>query len=155
MHPNEALIRRFYERFQARDPAGMKACYHPEVEFWDPAFGELNGEEAGAMWAMLLARATDLEVVCQEAHADAEAGSARWQATYTFTQTGRRVVNRIRAEFDFRDGLIVRHVDRFPFWRWARQALGATGLLLGWTPFLRGRVRDNALRGLSSFMAKR
>ena len=39
-------------------------------------------------------------------------------ATYTFSATGRTVVNRIRARFDFRDGKIVRHVDSFDLWRW-------------------------------------
>jgi ketosteroid isomerase-like protein len=153
MHPNQALIRRFYDRFQARDAAGMAACYHPEVVFEDPAFGELRGGEAGAMWAMLCGRAADLEVSCEAAHASDASGGARWEARYTFTQSGRRVHNRVSAEFAFRDGLIVRHRDTFPFWRWARQAFGPVGLLLGWTPFLRARVRKTARAGLAAYRA--
>ncbi|HET9043130.1 MAG TPA: hypothetical protein VFN70_08290, partial [Burkholderiales bacterium] len=68
--------------------------------------------------------------------------------------TGRRVHNVIDATFEFRDGLIVRHVDRFSFWRWARQALGATGWFLGWTPLVRDRVRSEARRGLDAFLQK-
>ena len=48
MHPNAALIHRFYDSFAALDAAGMRACYHPDVVFHDAAFGELRGAEAGA-----------------------------------------------------------------------------------------------------------
>ena len=59
----------------------------------------------------------------------------------------------MRAAFRFRDGLIADHVDAFDFWRWARQALGPSGLLLGWTPMLRSKVRGQALAGLRQFRA--
>ena len=82
--------------------------------------------------------------------------SAHWEPTYVFSATGRVVHNIIDAEFEFDDaGLITRHTDRFDFWRWARQALGAPGLLLGWTPLLRARVRTQAAANLKRFMAKR
>lgn len=154
MHPNEALVHRFYTCFQARDTAGMQACYHPDVVFSDPAFGELRGADVGAMWTMLCTRAKDLDVTFSGLSADAESGRAHWDARYTFTQTGRRVHNAIDAAFRFRDGLIVRHDDRFSFWRWARQALGPVGVLLGWTPLLNARVRKNARAGLAAYLRK-
>lgn len=154
MHANAALIERFYRAFQARDGAGMAACYHPDIVFSDPAFGELRGKEAGAMWAMLCSRAKDLQLEVSAVRADDAAGSAHWEARYTFTQTGRPVHNVIEASFAFRDGLIVRHADNFDFWRWSRQALGAAGLLLGWTPFLRNKVRATARGGLEAWMKK-
>src|SRR5215213_2882806 len=105
MHPNAALIERFYTAFAARDAAGMQACYHPDVVFSDAAFGELRGAEAGAMWAMLLERGKDLRVTFSGVHADDAQGGAHWDADYTFSQSGRPVHNRIDAEFAFRDGL--------------------------------------------------
>ena len=45
--------------------------------------------------------------------------------------------NDVRARFRFADGLIAEHDDAFSFYAWSRQALGAAGLLLGWTPLLR------------------
>jgi hypothetical protein len=51
--------------------------------------------------------------------------------------------------------LITRHRDRFNFWSWSRQALGAPGLLLGWTPFLRQKVRAQAAANLQKFLAQR
>jgi len=154
VHPNEALIERFYRAFQVRDAATMGACYHPEIVFSDPAFPELRGREAGAMWTMLCARAKDLDLEFGAVQADDARGSAHWEPRYTFSPTGRRVHNVIDATFEFRDGLIVHHVDRFAFWRWARQALGATGWLLGWTPMVRDRVRLEARRGLDAFLQK-
>ena len=154
MHPNEALIERFYACFQARDGAGMAACYHRDAVFSDPAFGELRGPQVGAMWAMLCGRSKDLSLNFSGVEADDERGRARWDARYTFTQTGRKVHNRIDAKFLFRDGLIIRHEDSFSFWRWARQALGPAGLLLGWAPPLRAKVRRTARGNLESFMRK-
>jgi hypothetical protein len=108
------------------------------------------------MWRMLTARATDLAVELPEARADSEAGAARWIATYTFGTTGNRVVNRVRSDFRFSgDGLIAEQHDDFPFWAWSRQALGVPGLVLGWTPLLRSKVRSNAAAELARFRADR
>ena len=104
------------------------------------------------MWRMLTGRAEDLEVRLDEHEAGDETGSAHWLADYTF-RTGRKVHNDIRAEFVFRDGLIAEHRDSFSFHRWSRQALGPPGLLLGWTPIVRGKVQKEARAGLDEFMA--
>jgi ketosteroid isomerase-like protein len=152
---NEGLIERFYAAFAARDGAAMEACYAPDIRFSDPVFPDLRGDEAGAMWRMLAARATDLRLELLEREADGERGSAHWRAHYTFTQTGRRVVNDVRASFRFADGLIAEHRDEFDFHRWARQALGPTGLILGWTPLVRSAVRRRARAGLDEFLAGR
>jgi len=153
MHPNAALIARFYTAFQARDAAAMGACYAPGVVFSDPAFGELEGDRARGMWEMLLGRASDLVVEFSAVEADDTQGTAHWEATYTFGQTGRKVHNVIDARFRFADGHIVRHDDRFDFWAWSRQALGAPGFLLGWTGFLQGKVRAQAVKGLERHLA--
>jgi hypothetical protein len=63
------------------------------------------------------------------------------------------VVNDIHASFRFENGLIVEHKDSFSFYRWARQALGTSGLLLGWTPMVRNRVRRQAAAGLEKFQS--
>jgi ketosteroid isomerase-like protein len=150
--PNEELLERFYAAFAARDGAAMAACYAPDVRFSDSVFTDLHGPEAGAMWRMLTGRAKDLEVELLEREADADRGSARWRATYTYSQTGRRVVNDVRGTFRFANGQIAEHEDSFGFYRWARQALGPPGLLLGWTPMLRSTVRRRAREALDDFM---
>src|SRR5215813_12771301 len=146
------LIERFYAAFARRDGAAMAALYAPDATFRDPVFGELDGEQAGAMWQMLTGRAEDLSVELAEHESDGEHGSARWIARYTFTQTGRPVVNDVKAKFRFKDGLIVEHVDRFGFWKWARQAIGPKATLLGWMPQLRLGVHRQARAGLDRWM---
>lgn len=152
--PQESLIERFYAAFAERDGAAMAACYAPQVRFSDPVFTDLRGPEAGAMWRMLTGQARDLRVELLEHEADGERGSARWRAHYTFTQTGRAVVNDVRASFRFGDGLIVEHRDEFDFHRWSRQALGPAGLVLGWTPLLRSTVRRRARASLDEFLER-
>jgi ketosteroid isomerase-like protein len=151
---NAHLIEEFYEAFDRRDGERMAALYAPDARFVDPAFGELRGDEPGAMWRMLTGQAKDLSVELREHEAGDERGSARWIAHYTFTRTGRPVVNDVRASFRFADGLIAEHVDEFSFYRWSRQALGAPGLLLGWTPLLRAATRRQARASLDAFMAR-
>jgi ketosteroid isomerase-like protein len=155
VHPHETLIREFYTAFARRDAEAMARCYHDEVLFSDPAFPKLRGEEARDMWRMLVGRATDLEIVLEEAGADGEGGRARWTARYTFAKTGRKVVNRIEALFAFRDGRIVRHYDRFSFWRWSSQALGPAGRFLGWSAPLKWMVRRQAAAQLDRYREKR
>lgn len=151
MHSHETRLREFYGAFARRDAEGMARCYHPEVFFSDAVFPRLKGPEAADMWRMLLSRAADLEVTLEEASADDEGGRARWTARYTFSRTGRPVVNRVSALFAFRDGLIVRHYDSFSFWRWAAQALGPVGGALGWFAPLKWKVRRDAARALERF----
>ena len=146
-----ALVARFYDAFARRDAEAMAACYHPEVHFQDEVF-DLRGPHAGAMWRMLCARGEDLAVAASEIAPDG--ATARWIATYTFTQTGRPVRNDVRAAFTFEDGLIRTHRDRFDFWAWSRQALGLPGVLLGWTPVLRGAVRKRAARQLDGYVER-
>ncbi|QKZ03203.1 nuclear transport factor 2 family protein [Pseudomonas eucalypticola] len=152
---NAALITRFYLAFQRLDAEAMAASYTDDVVFSDPAFGTLRGQDAGDMWRMLAARAKDFSLTFDHVHAGDHHGSANWTATYLFSQTGRTVVNHIHARFVFRDGKICEHHDHFDFWRWSRQALGTPGLLLGWTPLLKGKVRGQALKGLRAFQAGR
>jgi ketosteroid isomerase-like protein len=155
MHRNAELLLGFYQAFNRRDAEAMARCYTDDVVFEDPAFGELHGEDARGMWRMLCARAQDLQVTVTDIEADDARGSARWEALYTFTQTGRKVHNSIEARFGFRDGLIREHRDQFDFWRWSRQALGTPGLLLGWSGALRRKVGTQARSNLARFMASR
>jgi ketosteroid isomerase-like protein len=155
MHPHETLIREFYAAFARRDAEAMGRCYHEDVFFSDPAFPQLNGEEARDMWRMLVSRATDLEITLDEAYGDADGGRARWTARYTFSKTGRPVVNRIGAMFAFKDGRIIRHYDRFSFWQWSSQALGPVGKAFGWFAPLKWMVRRQAAKQLERFREKK
>ena len=104
---------------------------------------------------MLTSAPGELRIELLEHEAGARSGSGHWRAHYTFSQTGRPVVNDIHASFRFEDGLIADHRDEFSFHRWARQALGPVGLLLGWTPLLRSAVRRRAAARLAEYETTR
>lgn len=159
MHPNQATIERFYSAFAALDTEGMASCYAPDAQFDDPAFSLRGKSEVMGMWRMLCTATREKNrdawrLAYRDARADGDRGSAHWDAWYRFS-TGRLVHNSIDAQFRFDpQGLIREHRDSFDFWRWSRQALGAPGLLLGWTPLLRAKVRQQAGANLRKFMAR-
>lgn len=156
---SKQTIERLYAAFARLDGEAMQACYAANASFEDEVFKLSGAREIGAMWRML----------CQAAKASPETRahwklatssvtdrSAHWDANYIFSATGRPVLNRIDAEFEFdKRGLIVKHRDRFDFWAWSRQALGAPGWLLGWTPFLRNKVRAQAAANLRRSLERR
>ena len=151
---NQQLISKFYTAFQQKDYATMQACYADNATFSDPVFENLNATEVRAMWEMLITRGKDLQLEFKNAEADDTTGSAEWIATYTFSASGNRVVNKIKANFIFENGKIVQHKDDFDFYTWAKQALGFKGLLLGRTSFLRNKVKLGAKSNLMKFMKK-
>jgi hypothetical protein len=152
-----ATIARFYSAFAKLDAETMAACYAADAKFEDEAFTLQGAREVAGMWRMLCG-ATQSNPACA-AHwrlvvSQITASSAHWEAHYLFSATGRPVLNRIDAQFEFNaQGLITRHRDRFDFWRWSRQALGAPGWLLGWSPFLRKQVRKAAAAKLRQHLA--
>lgn len=155
MHPNAELIHRFYTCFQGRDAGGMGECYAPDAQFSDPIFRDLKGDQVRAMWKMLCERGKDLEIEFRDAEANDRRGRVHWDAWYTFSGTGRQVHNSIEARFEMADGRIVRHEDSFDLWKWASQALGWKGKLLGWAPPLQNVVRRQAKHGLEEYIRKR
>lgn len=154
MHPNEKLIETFYSSFQKLDGESMAKCYHPEVKFSDPVFPGLKGDEASAMWKMLCSQAKDFILTFENIEADENTGKAHWEATYNFSKTGKKVHNIIDAEFQFKDGKIIRHKDSFNFWTWSKMALGTVGILLGWTPLIKNKVRQQAAANLEKFIRR-
>lgn len=152
MHPNEEVIRAFYKAFSQKDAAAMIAHYHHQAQFSDPVFPSLDGDGVWAMWTMLC-EAPELKIEVSEVKADDQSGSARWDAWYTFSATGRKVHNIIYASFEFQDGKIKVHNDRFDFWRWSRLAIGLPGVLLGWTSILQSKVQKTAADRLATWRA--
>jgi hypothetical protein len=103
---------------------------------------------------MLCSRARELTLEYSDIEAGNDSGRAHWEARYIFSQTGLPVHNVIEAAFTFREGLILRHVDRFDLWRWAGQALGVKGKLFGRLPMVQNKIRAKAMRGLEKFIAE-
>jgi hypothetical protein len=157
---NAQTIERFYGAFARLDADVMADCYAADASFDDEAFSLRGAREIGGMWKMLCgatrAKGADVwHLSWRDVRAEGSTGQAHWDAHYRFSATGRLVDNSIDARFSFTpEGLIATHRDSFAFWRWARQALGAPGLLLGWSPMLRNKVRATAAANLSAFLAR-
>ena len=153
---NAELIKKFYQSFSNADAEGMVSCYHDEIQFEDPAFGILKGEDAKNMWRMLVERSKgQIKITFRNVVANDKTGSAYWEAHYTFGQTGRKVINKISAQFEFKEGKIIKHTDHFSMWKWSRQALGLSGFLLGWSSFMRKKIQQRSNLLLKSFAAKK
>lgn len=147
---NAQIIQSFYNSFASGDAEEMVSLYADDITFEDPAFGTLKGDSAKNMWRMLL-KTPGIRITTSNIKTDGQTGSADWVAEYTFSLTGKKVINKVHAEFIFANGKIVKHIDTFSFWKWASQAFGIKGFLLGWTPLMKNKVRQQALARLGKF----
>jgi hypothetical protein len=150
------LLTTFYSSFSQLDADKMISCYHDDIIFEDPAFGVLEGERAKAMWQMLCEsqKGKDFKVSFSNIEANEKKGSAHWEAFYIFSKTGRKVHNKIDARFEFKDGLIIKHTDRFNLHKWARQAMGFKGLVIGRTGYFKSKLRAQTNYLLDSYIKK-
>lgn len=154
MNTSEQLITHFYTCFKNKDFKGMQDCYADNAIFNDAIFKNLNADQTKAMWQMLISKGKDLSLEFKIISATENIAKAHWDAFYTFSTTGKKVINRIDATFEIEHGKIIRHTDNFDFYKWAKQAFGLTGILLGWTGFLNRKVSAQAMKNLENFMAQ-
>ena len=156
MTTNADVLNKFYTAFQQLDYQTMNSCYSDDIVFNDPAFGLLRGDEAKAMWEMLCKNARDFSLTFSNIELlDDEYATCNWVTTYTFSKTGRRVVNNIKAFMRLKDGKIIEHSDGFKLSKWAAQALGLPGILFGWTGFMKRKIQKNARKNLVAFIEKK
>ncbi len=149
---NEELITKFYTAFSKRDYVTMQNCYAGNPVFNDPVFGILQGDEVRAIWEMLAKNAKDFSLEYNSIECDDEYGTCKWVATYTFSKTGRQVVNKVKAHMRIENDKITEHTDEFDIYKWSRQALGLPGVLLGWSGYLKNKIRHDAKTRLYQFM---
>ncbi|MGW8121868.1 nuclear transport factor 2 family protein [Roseivirga echinicomitans] len=152
---NRELIDKFYTAFAQKNVEVMNACYAKQAVFEDPAFGKLKDAEITSMWSMLVERGGNSLIVTHRILAVTNSTvKAQWTAIYPFSKTLRMVHNKITADFIIEDGKIVNHKDHFNMWKWCSMALGLPGMLLGWTGFMKNKVRKTALSSLHKYMQK-
>jgi ketosteroid isomerase-like protein len=153
---NEEVIKKFYTSFQNLHDEGMNSCYSDDIVFSDPVFGLLHGDEVRLMWEMLCRNAKEFSLSFGNIQLlDDEYATCEWTAKYTFSKTGNKVVNHVKAFMKLKEGMIVEHSDAFKVSKWAAQALGWKGALFGWSGFMKRRIQDNARKSLSAYMASR
>ena len=153
MDKNEAVITRFYSAFQQLDYKTMNDCYSGDIVFFDPVFNLLRGHQVNAMWEMLCKNAKNFELVFNNiVKLDDEYYTCEWIASYTFSKTGKRVINKAKAFMRFADGKIIEHSDGFSIHKWSMQALGFSGWLFGWNRFYQQAISKKAIRQLHQYM---
>lgn len=153
---NKTILENFYQAFADKDVEKMVGYYDDRIKFYDPAFGLLHGDDAKNMWRMLIARSKgELKISFKDVRTNAKTGTVNWQAEYKYRLTGRKVINKITAEFEFKEGKIISHTDNFDLWEWSKQALGWKGYLLGWTAFMRGKIRKQATKLLQDYKSSK
>jgi ketosteroid isomerase-like protein len=156
MNNDEKLIEQFFTAFQKLDAKAMNACYSKNIAFYDPMFDLLKGDEARAMWEMLCSNANNFSLAYDSIkNLDDGYYTCNWCASYTFSKTGRKVVNQIKAHMKIENGFITEHSDAWSLHRWSEQALGLMGKLLGWAGFFRRKMKNTAKRNLMNYMEKR
>ncbi len=155
MNHNE-LLQKFYSSFSNGNAKGMIDCYHENIVFQDPAFGILKGNRAKYMWDMLLSKKdNDLRIDYKILKTDDKNGKVNWTARYNYGPKKRKVINKVTANFEFKDGKILKHTDDFNLWIWSKQALGTSGYLLGWSSYMRDQIQKKINKLLSSFIEKK
>jgi ketosteroid isomerase-like protein len=156
MFTAEQLITNFYTAFNYRDAAKMNACYSEDIVFYDPVFELLRGDQVRSMWQMLCKNAKDFSLTFGNIKdLGDDYYTCDWVATYTFSKTGRKVINNVRANMKIVDGKIIGHSDGFSIHRWSRQALGFSGWLLGWNSFFQRKIKNTARKSLLEYMEGR
>ena len=152
---SKQLLHTFYQAFSEGDAKAMRARYHTNIQFTDPAFGALKGEEVSRMWEMLLSKkSAELRISFTVVEADEKSGTVDWTAEYFFGPKKRKVINHVHSKFVISNGLILEQVDAFDIWKWSSQALGMPGKLLGWTSFLQQKIQARSKRTLQQFIDK-
>ena len=142
-HPNARVLDQFFSAVALGEAAMAGRFYADDARIDLPPIGlrDLPARDARRLWQVLLSDARDLHVQYAVMRADDHGGEVAWIARYTWPPTGRLVTQRLRGQYEFRAGRIVWQSEGFSLWDCARMALGSRGLLGGWNPLLRARLR--------------
>ncbi len=146
----------FYSAFAKGDVETMISYYDDQIEFEDPAFGKLKGDEAKKMWKMLIERSKgNLKIDFEVVETTENTARVNWEARYPISNTGRRIHNKIATELTIVNGKIIKQTDHFNLWKWAHQAIGWKGLIFGWTPSMQLKIRKLSRALLDSYQTKK
>jgi ketosteroid isomerase-like protein len=153
---DKEIVEHFYQAFQNLDTERMVSFYDENIEFNDPVFGTLIGNDAKDMWRFLIERSKgDLKVNYSDIHEKNGKCYAYWEAKYHFSKTKRAVHNKVNAEIEIIDGKIVRHTDSFNFYRCSQMAFGPIAYMIGFTSFFKNKINHGILKIFRSYQVKR
>ena len=156
MTAGQKVAATYFEGFKTKNPEQMNALYKADVEaiFNDPVFRNLSTQEVQAMWSMLLRGSKDLEVTYTVVETTETSAVVDWVATYTYSVTGKKVVNHVRSHMTLENGLITKQIDNFDLSKWTSQALPpVVAQVFAWLPDL--TIRKLARKTLKNYIEKK
>ncbi|AXT51904.1 nuclear transport factor 2 family protein [Aquimarina sp. BL5] len=145
------LVNTFYTALSDHDAEKMVSLYHDEIVFKDPIFGELKGQTAKKMWYWLLENGPDMRIKYSNVKGNDSTGSAYWEARYTFGLEKKPVINKVKANFEFENGKIIKHTDDFSLHRWAAQSMGWKGKIMGGTIYFKKKLQFKSRTMLKNY----
>ena len=152
---NSETIYHFYSSLEAGNIEDLLSCYHPQISFSDPVFGELQGDQAHSMWRMLMSKmSSDIKIDVNHVFDQNGRMHCTWAADYPFGKNQRHVHNEVSSQFTFKDNRIITHHDVFDLWKWTRQALGWPGYLFGWSNIMQRKMIERNQSYLTKIMKK-
>lgn len=154
MKTNQQIIKAFYTALNHKDSKSMNALLADDIEFYDPAFGMLKGDEVKYMWQFLTENAKDFSLKVKGISAENDEGIAHWESTYTFATTGNKVLNIVNSSFEFKNGKIIKHVDEFDIKKWVKQALGNSLGIFGGGFLVKNMIQKKSKSLLDNYMKK-
>jgi hypothetical protein len=124
-----SVVERFFSAYANADPVAMSACLHPQISYSDPLFPDLRGVRVGLRWHWQLRHATEFKLQKQIMFMDERKAQLKLDVAYLWH--GRAVHHEVLSTLTIWDDLIVRQIDEYPYWPYAKQAYGVAGHLLG------------------------
>jgi len=146
------ILNNFYTAYCNKNLSEISDFYHPEIEFYDHAFGNLKKDELMTMWSMLFNRAfKDLTINVSNIKVENEIGSSHIDCYYTYALTNRKVHNSIDTRITFKDNLIIEQIDIFSLKEWAKQSLGWKEGLIANTLFFKNKLQKQTRKALFKY----
>ena len=150
---DEKIVHKFYRAFAEGDAEQMVSFYHEKAHFEDPIFGKLNAQQVANMWRMLIARRDkNTQITHKITGVNGGIIKVNWIAQYNYGPKKRKVVNHVSAQLKIVDGRIMEHTDHFDLWKWTQQAFGLPGYLLGWSSFMKMKIKGKVSLALKEFI---
>ena len=130
---------------------GIPGCVHPEIQYFDPLFGALEGQDV----VRLRSFEASFNGFKMERGEIEDLGdgyySCPWKKTYTYPVTGRKVSINGKSHISMDNGLVTGHSEAFSLHRWAKDAYGIAGWFFGSIFFFQRKMRREAARQLREF----
>ncbi len=141
-----SAVNTFFRAYAKADPVLIGQCLHQQISFSDPLFPDLRGARALLRWHWLLRQTQDLSVQHQVIFADDRKAQLKVNVSYSWH--GRQVNLPVLTTLTIWDDLIVRHVDEYSYYEYAKQAQGLAGRVLGALPMAQSAVQRRALQAV-------